>query len=462
MEGEPITVIELPTDVLRFEYNGNRQCWHYGWRSNRFNCTTKHVLMVYIFEQAGADELECIDVLSSPQFTVCSSRRSSKALAADAAPSLQASDDEDTNSSRRVASDQTSALSSYGARRTRSPPPESSQATKRPRTASPSDRDRAIVDALAFWDLCLATMNVQVTSIVQRDSPFFDAFNAILAGLFRQDFVHFVRQHLRAPPMPDFLASFEELLVAIAAQIKGALGHTSLSQWLQLVQLDADWHPTATIGTWLPVYIAFVENMQHAQWYSGNVIHSDSLLMGTWRRESSVKHPSLVVATALDYSSLYWTCSSLGPNTIQVRWDDALCGPWIVLQLEHENSAMPQVHTQLLSIGGLSSIGTEWLLCGTRAWRENQDDTLVIEWYYWPKVIGAPRKRMRERFTLLPSSSDRLMCQLFVEYSDAVPVMDPVDMVQRMLLPANWQVQQMIPQYYARCGAAIEAYDADQ
>ncbi|OQS00445.1 hypothetical protein ACHHYP_03573 [Achlya hypogyna] len=453
MHGEPLAV--ETEGVVRFEFNGNRQCWHYGWRSNRFNCMTKHVLMVYVFEPTGDDELECVDVLSSPQFTVCSSRRSSKASTLDAPSSLPASDEDDGKANEIVSPP------SYVVRRVHSPPAApASQASKRPRLGSPTDADRehAVLDALAFWDLCLSTMTHSyadalppVASVAQPGSPFYDAFMAVLHAVMRPEVVRWLRHHLLAPPAADLRVSFEQLLHMLYVQINGALGSTSLAQWLQLVQLDTDWRPTSTVAGWLPVYAAYVDSMQQAQWFSGDALPGDlGLLNGTWRRESSVKHPSVVVATMLDRSSIHWTCTSLGPHTIQVRWTDALCGPWVTLHLEHDNLAMPQVQSQLLAPGGISSIGTAWILCGTRAWRENQDETLVIEWYFWPKELGAPRKRMRERFSLLPSSSDRLMCQLFVEYSDAVPLVDPGDMVQRILLPANWQVHQIISQYYGR------------
>ncbi|OQR96327.1 Sulfate Permease (SulP) Family [Thraustotheca clavata] len=485
MPGEKIG-IGLPDDAMRFEFNGNRQCWHYGWKSNRFNCTTKHVLMVYIFESTSNGDLECIDVLSSPQFTVCSSRRSGKDAketrdaardaknAREAKASLArltladtsagASDDEESKNqpddtsptyrSRRPPSPVT-----YKTRRASSPPP-AVPSSKRPRTEAPADldRDHAILDAISFWDLCYTTMMSHklssppvVLKVARSDSIFYDAFSSILRALVEPEVVTWVQNHFRSPPMLDYMGSFHHLLYYLSVKINDVLSrqhYTSLTQWLQLVQFDTQWRPETTISTWLPNYISYVDNMQNALWVSTNALTSDKFLMGTWERDSTIKHTNLLMETALDRSSKHWTCQWIDDNTIQVRWDDALCGAWMVLDLEHDNSAKPQTQTQLLAPGGLSTIGTEWTLCGTRAWRENQDDTLVIEWYFWPKKLGMPRRRVRERFTLLASSTNRLMCQLFVELSDSVPSTDPGDMIQRILLPANWQVQQIQSQYY--------------
>ncbi|RQM18199.1 hypothetical protein B5M09_006901 [Aphanomyces astaci] len=79
-------------------------------------------------------------------------------------------------------------------------------------------------------------------------------------------------------------------------------------------------------------------------------------------------------------------------------------------------------------------------------------DTLVVEWYFWPSQEDLPRKRVRERFTLLASTINSMMCQQFVElcWDNIHDIVVGPDVAQRVLLPANWQVHHIETYYYHR------------
>ncbi|RHY10775.1 hypothetical protein DYB25_002045 [Aphanomyces astaci] len=123
--------------------------------------------------------------------------------------------------------------------------------------------------------------------------------------------------------------------------------------------------------------------------------------------------------------------------------------PWTAFRLDQ----LPQSHLhQLVGPCGLPTLGSGLHLCGTRAWEENQGDTLVVEWYFWPSQEDLPRKRVRERFTLLASTINSMMCQQFVElcWDNIHDIVVGPDVAQRVLLPANWQVHHIETYYYHR------------
>ncbi|KAF0747057.1 hypothetical protein AaE_007877 [Aphanomyces astaci] len=137
----------------------------------------------------------------------------------------------------------------------------------------------------------------------------------------------------------------------------------------------------------------------------------------------------------------------------EMQWECSVYAPWTAFRLDQ----LPQSHPhQLVGPCGLPTLGSGLHLCGTRAWEENQGihprDTLVVEWYFWPSQEDLPRKRVRERFTLLASTINSMMCQQFVElcWDNIHDIVVGPDVAQRVLLPANWQVHHIETYYYHR------------
>ncbi|OQS03761.1 hypothetical protein THRCLA_03947 [Thraustotheca clavata] len=61
-----------------YEINQQKQSWHYGWVSSRFNSETLHHFKVYFFEKVSSEHYVCCATLPSPSFSISSSRKTRK------------------------------------------------------------------------------------------------------------------------------------------------------------------------------------------------------------------------------------------------------------------------------------------------------------------------------------------------------------------------------------------------
>ncbi|EQC32488.1 hypothetical protein, variant [Saprolegnia diclina VS20] len=70
--------VKTGSSGITYEINQQKQSWHYGWVSSRFNSETLHHFKVYFFEKVSADHFVCCASLPSPPFSISSSRKTRK------------------------------------------------------------------------------------------------------------------------------------------------------------------------------------------------------------------------------------------------------------------------------------------------------------------------------------------------------------------------------------------------
>jgi len=81
-------VVDFPADH-RVDFGFHEKAWHYGWKGGRYKASTRHVLRAYVLEGGpeifkdghlsdGCHALKCVAMISSPSFTIFSSRSAPK------------------------------------------------------------------------------------------------------------------------------------------------------------------------------------------------------------------------------------------------------------------------------------------------------------------------------------------------------------------------------------------------
>ncbi|ETV85234.1 hypothetical protein H257_03046 [Aphanomyces astaci] len=460
MTGERLEMAlgDSPPSILHFEFNRVRQSWHYGWRSNRFNCNIKHAFVVYVFEHhQGA--LRCLSRVMSPPFTICSTRRSGVVKPPLSPEPLGGAESDDD----------VKAEASPQRKRTRTT--KSSTAT-----SSSTDDDAvfllpnhneddelmhtAVQEMLQLAEVYArsGTLNISATA----PSTYAVLIDLLDTHVFTRTTLQFIQGCLEQGQV-DLHRSFRQLLWLMWKQasedletrrqltIGHVLGHIQQAfPWCDLTQGYYD--------PWFHHYTTLAAEVNKTTWRDSlkPVAHdarsSSKPIFGRWQRDTPVQHGQLIHQHLLEMGSRIWTCtggSGGDTSTVQMQWECSVHAPWTAFRLDQ----LPQSHPhQLMGPCGLPTLGSGLHLCGTRAWEENQGDTLVVEWYFWPSQEDLPRKRVRERFTLLASTINSMMCQQFVElcWDNIHDIVVGPDVAQRVLLPANWQVHHIETYYYHR------------
>ncbi|CAK4738468.1 hypothetical protein LEN26_000065 [Aphanomyces euteiches] len=438
MSGEKLNHI---SDYPAFEFNRNRQSWHYAWRSNRFNCNIRHQLVAYLFvHDTSTNVLHCVERLPSPPFTVGSSRRSATKQSSPVASGdlSNGSDEDDATNSAANAQDAQMAL--YEA-------------------LTLSQRDKMMecakyemLELIEIYSRCSTNLNDLNALNVPRTSPTY----ALLVELLNQHILTPWTMDLVLSQAHDNLhSSFRQLLW----ELWKMLSYAQEARRLTVAEIITDvlsHCPSTQLShaedNWYAMYVSLVQELQKAAARVPSVgigSPSDKSICGRWYRESPVTTQGLVTQQFLDRGSRVWVCQRCPhiTNTIQMQWESSVFPSSTLFQLDRFPQHQPH---ELLGPGGFPTLGSHMHLCGTRAWEENQGDTLVVEWYFWPAIENRPRKRVRERFTLLASTTSSLMYQQFVELCWDVQQHHSGDPLQLMLLPASWQVHHIETSYYRR------------
>ncbi|ETW03401.1 hypothetical protein, variant 1 [Aphanomyces invadans] len=366
--------LDVPsTDIIRFEYNRVRQSWHYGWRSNRFNCNIKHTFVVYVFEQHPGT-LRCISRVASPPFTICSTRRSIAKLPSSPGGGPSDDDIKPESSPQRKRS-----------RTVKSPAP-----TQNGTLSLPTNHDDQNDDIETAMDEMLQLADIYARSGVVVDkanherldiAPASPTYTLLLELLERHLFtrvtLEFVQRRLDQVDV-SLHDSFRQLVWFLWNQVSHALDAHQLTvrDLIELVQRDFPLCEFARdYDAWIHHYTTVATELKKTTMLRDIPAPFASKdrrpIFGRWQRETPARHCQLVQQHLLERGSRIWTCfegCDSSPTTVQMRWECAVYAPWTTFRLDQ----LPQSHPhQLLGPSGLPTLGSGMHLCGTRAWEEN-------------------------------------------------------------------------------------------
>ncbi|RHY28265.1 hypothetical protein DYB32_010267 [Aphanomyces invadans] len=356
--------LDVPsTDIIRFEYNRVRQSWHYGWRSNRFNCNIKHTFVVRSVP-TGSMSL----MARRRHVGVCRSRTvKSPAPTQNGTLSLPTNHD-DQNDDIETAMDEMLQLADIYA------------------------RSGVVVDKANHERLDIAPASPTYTLLLEL----------LERHLFTRVTLEFIQRRLDQVDV-SLHDLFRQLVWFLWNQVSHALDAHQLTvrDLIELVQRDFPLCEFARdYDAWIHHYTTVATELKKTTMLRDIPAPFASKdrrpIFGRWQRETPARHCQLVQQHLLERGSRIWTCF------------------------------------------------------------EGCDrDTLVVEWYFWPGDGLLARKRVRERFTLLASTTNGMMRQQFVEmcWDKTHGAVAGTDDVQRVLLPANWQVHHVETSYYRRFGA---------
>ncbi|ETW06639.1 hypothetical protein H310_02830 [Aphanomyces invadans] len=182
---------------------------------------------------------------------------------------------------------------------------------------------------------------------------------------------------------------------------------------------------------------------------SRNVQGDFSPLSGKWTRLSlqcrtqPQHHPSWLYRLLTDVASRTWSIDDRGDEML-ILWPGSVGTSHLIHKLCGKHRLLAQ------SPYGLSSSCTQ--LIGYLAKRNFQDNTITLEYYYWPADAASKfRKRLTRHFRMHPDDANLLEIHVVLEVCKPPPDNQLAKTpMERLTFPADWHVESSSIDTYAR------------